>query len=224
MIRDELIAWQRREQTPIEKALRRAYSLGQTYWQQADSESYSQNKKSDETAAKFEALVSETVAASPPAPAGQAEGALDDAFDCALAALLAYTPDRSTIRHVLDVLRKRVDASPPPVVQQAPVQPAGDNFEGVDPVLMQHYVRHGIAPAPQPAAQSAVSDEQIDAVGAQFYGNCYTPADRQFAKQVLALASSAQAGEPWQEQEARYEREMNEVAQAERPAGKEGVE
>ena len=46
----------------VRKALQRAYSLGQTYWQQADSESFSQNRKADETAAKFQALVEETVA------------------------------------------------------------------------------------------------------------------------------------------------------------------
>ena len=39
------------------KALSRAWSLGQTYWQQADSNSYSQNKKSDETQEKFNVLV-----------------------------------------------------------------------------------------------------------------------------------------------------------------------
>lgn len=39
--------------------LRRAYSLGQTYWQQADSEYTSQHRKADETQAKFEALVSD---------------------------------------------------------------------------------------------------------------------------------------------------------------------
>ena len=37
--------------------LRRAFNLGQTYWQQADSESYSQNKKADVTRAAFNALV-----------------------------------------------------------------------------------------------------------------------------------------------------------------------
>lgn len=79
-------------------------------------------------------------------------------------------------------------------VQQAPVQPA-DDFSGVDPVLMQHYVRHGIAPAHQPAAQSPVTDAQIEAIGAKIYGTCFTPADRQFAMEVLALASSAQAGD-----------------------------
>ncbi|MBT2299207.1 hypothetical protein J7E70_01895 [Variovorax paradoxus] len=113
MTNEELIAWQRREQSPVEKALRRAYSLGQTYWQQADSESYSQNKKSDETAAKFEALVSETI---------------------------AYPP--------------------------------------------------------QPAAQSTVTDEQIDAVAAQTgFGKVWYENARHFARAVLALASSAQAGE-----------------------------
>lgn len=44
----------------LAKALRRAYHLGQTYWQQADSESYAQNRRADETARKFEALVGET--------------------------------------------------------------------------------------------------------------------------------------------------------------------
>jgi hypothetical protein len=44
----------------IRVALRRAFSLGQTYWQQADSDSMSQWKKSDLTAAKFKELVEET--------------------------------------------------------------------------------------------------------------------------------------------------------------------
>lgn len=43
----------------VSKAMRRSWSLGQTYWQQADSESYSQNKKSGDTQEKFEALVDE---------------------------------------------------------------------------------------------------------------------------------------------------------------------
>ena len=49
----------------IEKALRRAFSLGQTYWQQADSESYSQNKKSEDTYLKFQSLVAETIEQQP---------------------------------------------------------------------------------------------------------------------------------------------------------------
>ena len=43
----------------LSKALRRAYSLGQTYWQQADSDSYAQNRRSYETQRKFDALVDE---------------------------------------------------------------------------------------------------------------------------------------------------------------------
>lgn len=42
------------------KALRRAWQLGQTYWQQADSEYASQHRKSDETYSKFQQLVDET--------------------------------------------------------------------------------------------------------------------------------------------------------------------
>jgi hypothetical protein len=45
----------------ITKALRRAFSLGQTYWQQADSDSYKQNVESDETRQKFETLIVETL-------------------------------------------------------------------------------------------------------------------------------------------------------------------
>jgi hypothetical protein len=51
----------------LDQALRRAFILGQTYWQQADSDSYSQNRKSDETRQKFETLVSSMLST----PAGQ---------------------------------------------------------------------------------------------------------------------------------------------------------
>lgn len=46
----------------VSLAMRKAYSLGQTYWMQADSESLSQQRKSDATAEKFEALMEETKA------------------------------------------------------------------------------------------------------------------------------------------------------------------
>lgn len=45
----------------VAKALRTAFSLGQTYWQQADSEYASQHRKADETSAKFRQLVADTV-------------------------------------------------------------------------------------------------------------------------------------------------------------------
>lgn len=44
----------------LAKALRKAYNYGQTYWQQADSEYLSQQRKSNETADKFAAFVTET--------------------------------------------------------------------------------------------------------------------------------------------------------------------
>lgn len=43
--------------------LRKAYNFGQTYWQQADSEYRRENKKADETAAKFAELVENVVLA-----------------------------------------------------------------------------------------------------------------------------------------------------------------
>ena len=47
----------------LRAALKRAYSLGQTYWQQADSEYSSQWKKADATQATFRQLVEDTVSA-----------------------------------------------------------------------------------------------------------------------------------------------------------------
>ena len=47
----------------VRNAMRRAYSLGQTYWQQADSEYTSQHRKADETARKFEQLLLDTMTA-----------------------------------------------------------------------------------------------------------------------------------------------------------------
>ena len=44
----------------VEQALRKAFSLGQTYWQQADSEYISQQNKSDVTRNRFLELIDET--------------------------------------------------------------------------------------------------------------------------------------------------------------------
>ena len=46
----------------ISKALRKAWQLGQTYWQQADSDLVGQHKMSDKTQAKFEVLLEDTQA------------------------------------------------------------------------------------------------------------------------------------------------------------------
>lgn len=45
----------------IRAALRLAFNLGQTYWQQADSDYTSHWKKADVTLAKFKQLVEDTV-------------------------------------------------------------------------------------------------------------------------------------------------------------------
>ena len=70
-------------QDTVSKALRRAWQLGQTYWQQADSEYTSQHRKADETQGKFDALVEETraalsTAAQPPDYADAYQGARED--------------------------------------------------------------------------------------------------------------------------------------------------
>ena len=51
----------------LAEALGRAFALGQTYWQQADSESFTQNAKSEVTYQKFRDLMAETLAANVPA-------------------------------------------------------------------------------------------------------------------------------------------------------------
>ena len=66
-------------QDVVSKALRRAWQLGQTYWQQADSDSYRQNKQSGETQAVFVKLVDETRAAlATPTQAGWCDGCSPD--------------------------------------------------------------------------------------------------------------------------------------------------
>ena len=66
----------------VSKALRRAWQLGQTYWQQADSEYQSHWKKADATQATFDQLVEDTRAAiltsnseAQPAPSAPSEEA-----------------------------------------------------------------------------------------------------------------------------------------------------
>jgi 2-methylcitrate dehydratase PrpD len=44
----------------VRQALKKAFYLGQTYWQQADSEFSSHWKKADATRATFEQLVEDT--------------------------------------------------------------------------------------------------------------------------------------------------------------------
>jgi hypothetical protein len=95
----------RREETMTENqlraALKYAFQLGQTYWQQADSESYSENKESDKTAELFRLFVDDTVdndlktskayTAPQPTP-GDVRGAdALDAMKLAITALVAVT-------------------------------------------------------------------------------------------------------------------------------------
>ena len=58
------------EQEPVafdfQKALRRAYHLGQNYWADADSESYSANKRADKHRQDFDALCAEALANTAP--------------------------------------------------------------------------------------------------------------------------------------------------------------
>ena len=64
-------------QDTVSIALRRAWQLGQTYWQQADSEYTSQHRKADETQGKFDALVEETRTALSTAAQPLADNALN---------------------------------------------------------------------------------------------------------------------------------------------------
>lgn len=96
----------------VSKALRRAYSLGQTYWQQADSESYSQNRKADDTSRKFAALVDETralaLARSGQAASGSQESARSDVHD-GRAAHVAWEAERGKENEIEAERRMRVE-------------------------------------------------------------------------------------------------------------------
>lgn len=89
-------------QDTVSKALRRAWQLGQTYWQQADSEYTSQHRKADETQGKFDTLVEETraalsTAAQPPALTGDPAEPRDDSdriYDRPVGYLPAYELSR----------------------------------------------------------------------------------------------------------------------------------
>lgn len=71
-------------QDTVSKAMRRAWQLGQTYWQQANSDFTSQHKKADETQRKFDTLVDETRAAVlSAAPALPQQGKKGDADETA---------------------------------------------------------------------------------------------------------------------------------------------
>ena len=50
----------------VQKALRRAYHLGQNYWADADSESYAANKRSDKHRQNFDELCEEALAYTTP--------------------------------------------------------------------------------------------------------------------------------------------------------------
>lgn len=66
----------------LKRALQRAFQFGQTYWMQADSESYSENRKAATTHAKYNEFVEQTLEAlARPAPEalGAAKGELSDA-------------------------------------------------------------------------------------------------------------------------------------------------
>lgn len=75
-------------------ALRKAFQLEQTYWQQADSDYISQNKKSDDTYAKFLVLSEEISALLAAAPTPPVQGDLKDAERFRF--LLEDHPERET--------------------------------------------------------------------------------------------------------------------------------
>lgn len=88
----------------VSKAMRRAWQLGQTYRRQADSDSYEQQDKADETQKKFESLVDETRAllsaseAAAPQPSQPVEAGDSALIDCDIdmgRAILAATREVS---------------------------------------------------------------------------------------------------------------------------------
>lgn len=131
------------------KALRRAWQLGQTYWEQADSESFVQNKKSETTHAAFVALLDDTRAALASAPA-QPAGMTDDEkhlrrmLCAAHAGALAYMDDGeasdSRMHPTIDFLRdspkdiqRKIWERNRAALAAAPAQPVAEPTNGTLP-------------------------------------------------------------------------------------------
>lgn len=68
-------------QSVIEKALRRAFIIGQNYWSNADSESRSAWKRADKNKEEFELLIKETIRAALQSPRVPVIPELDEAID-----------------------------------------------------------------------------------------------------------------------------------------------
>lgn len=81
----------------IREALRKAFNFGQTYWQQADSDSYRQQDKSSETVAKFrgfaEGVCAEFAALASTQPVAAIHEAQRDAVRDAIAEVLGDAYD-----------------------------------------------------------------------------------------------------------------------------------
>jgi len=128
-------------QTPsIREALRKAFKLGQTYWQQADSDSYKQNKKSVLTRQQFDELVEETCAALTTHPEPQPcqhpswTSIPGGKEQCALCGAIGVE-----LRYL------KVDASPPPAAQE-PAHPVGqEDIERLKFDIRQAMIEYGSA-------------------------------------------------------------------------------
>ena len=133
------------------KALRRAWQLGQTYWQQADSESFAQNKKAETTHAAFVALLDDTRAAlaSAAAPAEQPNTAYSELpkGDSAAPQLRAMATNypaghlwdkldaKACIRGALEIEALRASHG------QAPAQPATADLAGPSKAITASIMR-----------------------------------------------------------------------------------
>lgn len=119
----------------IEKALRKAYSLGQRYWQQADSEYVSQNKKASATEAEFDALISTTMAElSAPVPAmpmqddecDETEG-FTDFFNRRMDYVADKHPTK-IVRQLAQLLRSERQSKAMPIPKQEPAGAVQDYY------------------------------------------------------------------------------------------------
>lgn len=114
----------------VSKSLRRAWQLGQTYWQQADSEFESQHKKADETQRKFDALVDEVRAAlvAPVTHLRRNDGTPSGVFVAAPVATVdnceaCFTPDVCRLRGECDHYSAQKLRVAAPVAPAEPIDP-----------------------------------------------------------------------------------------------------
>ena len=140
----------------VSKALRRAWQLGQTYWQQADSEYQSHWKKADATQATFDQLVEDTRAAILTSNSGAQPAPSLASNDVSLISEGKTQPAQSVKDVIIDDLQSQFDTegitehdSGDALIRLSDaIAAVEDNFTHPDPIIPEGWKLVPIEPTP----------------------------------------------------------------------------